>query len=135
MDSIHSKLPSNLLDTHSELLHQLTQEVKQMYYNSMKRVTGEFITLTVIKLTRCEYFLSTVQQTLLKPPVNGLSPDDPLPVEPTGLDHSTPWRDSYESNREALKKALLIVHPLHQELLCLWRKHGLHSILSLEKLR
>ena len=76
-----------------------------------------------------------VQQTLLKPPVNGLSPDEPLPEEVTGLDHSTTWRDRFETNRESLKTNLLIMHPLHQEMLLLWRKFGLDSIVSLENLR
>ena len=45
VESIHSKLPGHFMDTHSQLLDQLTQEVKQMYYNSMKRVTGKLLLL------------------------------------------------------------------------------------------
>lgn len=60
-----------------------------------------------------------VRWILRKPNVKGLEDDDnvsPL-QEPVGLDFSSPWRQSYLKNRNAVKSNLHILHPTMQSLL------------------
>ena len=61
----------------------------------------------------------TVQQTLVKPEVSGLDDDDNEVVadEPTGIDYSSPWHESYVTHREEIKQNLHILHPSMQTVL------------------
>ena len=43
VENIQSLLPGQLINSFPQLFDELTQEVKQMYYNSMKRVTSMWI--------------------------------------------------------------------------------------------
>ena len=42
VENIQSLLSDQLIDSFPQLFSELTQEVKLMYYNSMKRVTGSY---------------------------------------------------------------------------------------------
>ena len=61
----------------------------------------------------------SVQQTLLKPNVQGLDDDDNVPPaeEPTGLDYSSPWHDTFVSNKEEIRQNLHMLHPTMQVIL------------------
>ena len=53
----------------------------------------------------------------------------------SGLDFSTPWRDSYEAARSSLSTSLHITHPVMPCLLTLWEEQAPKSILDLSHLR
>ena len=44
VENIQSLLSDQLIDSFPQLFSELTQEVRLMYYNSMKRVTGSLLT-------------------------------------------------------------------------------------------
>ena len=52
----------------------------------------------------------------MKPDVSGLEDDDNevIPEEPTGLDFSSPWHDSFVTHREEIRQNLHILHPSMQ---------------------
>ena len=60
-----------------------------------------------------------VQQTLVRPEVSGLDNDDNdlIADEPTGIDYSSPWHESYVTHREEIKQNLHILHPSMQTVL------------------
>ena len=89
---------------------------------------------------------------LVKPTVNGLTPDPDLYKEPlyvamincvfichasypSGLDYSTPWRKRYNEARVALNKSLNIVFPIMQRMLKLWEGYESLLIVELSTLR
>ena len=95
-----------------------------------------------------------VQMMLVKPAVNGLTPDPDLYKEPTyvvviglsvshhifvshasGLDYSTPWRKRYNRARISLNKSLNIVFPIMQRILKLWEGYENLLIVDLSNLR
>jgi len=81
--------------------------------------------------------LFLVQHILIAPNVKGLENETagPPPPEPVGygnkidkvycleiifslkIDFSSPWEDSFQSNRDSIKENLYIVHPNHRQVL------------------
>ncbi|XP_038668758.1 dynein heavy chain 12, axonemal [Scyliorhinus canicula] len=101
LDSILTLVPRSLREgkVREIIVNELFAEVVEDFENSMKR------------------FL--VKSVLVKPDVTGLEYEDsePLPQEPTGLDFSQPWHESFVKAREEIKKNLYILHPVLQAVL------------------
>ena len=60
----------------------------------------------------------------MKPNVRGLENDDvgAVPVEPTGVDYSSPWHESYVHNAEEIRMNLHTLHPVMQVVLGMCQK-------------
>ncbi len=84
----------------------------QQYTNCKRR--KEFIPIYLF----CFVYI-IVQQALVKPNVNGLEDDDTQipPEEPTNLDYSSPWHDTFVANKEIIRHNLHILHPSMQTVL------------------
>ncbi|XP_019624138.1 PREDICTED: dynein heavy chain 12, axonemal-like isoform X1 [Branchiostoma belcheri] len=113
LDSILSMVPQRLQSTpfSREKIQTLFSEVDKDYQASMKK--------------------SMVQQVLVKPGVKGLDQEvsGPPPQEPTGLDYSSPWRDTYNAAKANIDKNLHILHPSMQTVLKLCQDMLGHMIL------
>ncbi|GCC21888.1 hypothetical protein chiPu_0000270 [Chiloscyllium punctatum] len=101
LDSILTLVPVSLREgkVREIIVNELFEEVVEDFEKSMKR------------------FL--VKSVLVKPEVTGLEYEDsePLPQEPTGMDFSQPWHESFVKAREEIKKNLYILHPVMQAVL------------------
>ncbi|XP_072136530.1 dynein axonemal heavy chain 12 isoform X2 [Mobula birostris] len=101
LDSILTLVPLSLREgkMREVIIRELFEEVTKDFENSMKR------------------FL--VKSVLVKPEVKGLEYEDsePLPQEPTGLDFSNPWHESFVKARQEIKTNLYILHPVLQAVL------------------
>lgn len=53
----------------------------------------------------------------------------------SGVDYSTPWRESFEAAREALEYNLHITQPVMQTILLLWDKHRDSTLIDLSSIR
>ena len=154
-EHILSYIPAKYLSNPSmqPLIKELDQEIHQQYEETIRKTTG--------KLDRGERFnpLNTfvyfvVQMMLVKPTVNGLTPDPELYKEPlyvilvesfisyklyaftsSGLDYSTPWRKRYNEARISLNKSLNIIFPIMQRTLKLWEGYENLLIVDLSTLR
>nr|DBA18657.1 TPA: hypothetical protein GDO54_016881 [Pyxicephalus adspersus] len=75
------------------LVQDLLEEVSQDFEKSMKRYL--------------------VKSVLVKPEVKGLESEDSdlLPEDPTGLDYSKPWHQSFVQARNEMSKSLYLLHP------------------------
>ncbi|KAJ6668326.1 hypothetical protein lerEdw1_015703 [Lerista edwardsae] len=93
--SVLTLIPQNLMEgkDREKLVEELLNEVTNDYEASMKR-----------------YYVRSV---LIKPKVVGLGyeKEEPLPVEPTGLDYSSPWHQSFVEARKQISANLHILHP------------------------
>ncbi|CAF3483983.1 unnamed protein product [Rotaria sp. Silwood1] len=86
------------------VIQRIVNETKVLYENSMKK--------------------SQLQHVLVAPNVKGLENEiagPPLP-DPVGCDFSSPWEDSFQAHRDAIKEKLYIVHPTHRQVLELCNK-------------
>ncbi|XP_069101059.1 dynein axonemal heavy chain 12-like isoform X1 [Argopecten irradians] len=82
-----------------EVIKELFDEVKVDFKASMKK--------------------SMVQHVLVKPEVKGLDNEEagPPPQEPSGLDFSRPWHESYIQSKESILENLHTLHPSMQTVL------------------
>ena len=135
-DSILNKLSPRLLSSplSAPLLPTLHNEVHSSYEDTIRK--------------------TNIKMTLVKPTVNGLLPDPPLPTEELsvltklaisvklnpiflcrGLDFSTPWKERYEFASAMLESTLHVNHPIMRALLQLWDKYRDTLLLDLSSVR
>uniref|UniRef100_G1KBI6 Dynein axonemal heavy chain 12 n=1 Tax=Anolis carolinensis TaxID=28377 RepID=G1KBI6_ANOCA len=95
LESMLTLIPQKLMEgkDREKLVEELLAEVKEDYEKSMKRYM--------------------VRSVLVKPSVKLLEyeKEEPLPVEPVGLDFSRPWHQSFLQARKQIFQNLHILHP------------------------
>ncbi|XP_060622080.2 dynein axonemal heavy chain 12 [Anolis sagrei] len=95
LESMLTLIPPKLMEgkDREKLVEELLAEVKEDYEKSMKRYM--------------------VRSVLVKPSVKLLEyeKEEPLPVEPVGLDFSRPWHQSFLQARKQILQNLHILHP------------------------
>ncbi|XP_066919650.1 dynein axonemal heavy chain 12-like [Clytia hemisphaerica] len=98
-DSIMDRLPDHLVDVPAmqQYILELHQEVLGDYDKSIRK--------------------SMVQYALVKPKVPGVEDDEDLPEEPTGLDFSSAWRESFLTAKSEISRNLHLLHPSHRAIL------------------
>ncbi|XP_077865268.1 dynein axonemal heavy chain 12 [Saccoglossus kowalevskii] len=100
-ESIMTMVPDKLKHSAAvkDYIEELFDEIREDYEISMRK--------------------SMVQHVLLKPEVRGLEDDTfgSLPEEPSGLDYSSPWRESFIENKAEIENSLHVTHSSMQTVL------------------
>ncbi|XP_015752501.1 PREDICTED: dynein heavy chain 12, axonemal-like [Acropora digitifera] len=110
-EAILSMIPSRLVSSPQLQPHimELYDEVKVQYEASIRK--------------------AMVQHILMKPKVKGVEEDEDLPDDVVGIDYSSPWRQSFNASREAIRQNLHVLHPSMQTILGICQSKNYSTLL------